>query len=66
MPGYFETVERYEYVEIKALNEKGEEFIVKSDGLLAICMQHEVDHLNGKLIIHRVSVWTRLKACFKK
>jgi len=55
VPGYYETVERYEYVEIKALNEKGEEFIVKSDGLLAICMQHEMDHLEGTLFIDHLS-----------
>jgi len=55
VPGYYETVERYEYVEIKALNEKGEEFIVKTDGLLAICMQHEMDHLEGTLFIDHLS-----------
>ena len=55
VPGYYETVERYEYVEIKALNEKGEEILVKSDGLLAICMQHEMDHLEGTLFIDHLS-----------
>lgn len=55
VPGYYETVERFEYVEIKALNEKGEEIIVKSDGLLAICMQHEMDHLEGTLFIDHLS-----------
>lgn len=55
VPGYYETVERYNYVEIKALNEKGEEILVKSDGLLAICMQHEMDHLEGTLFIDHLS-----------
>jgi peptide deformylase len=55
IPGYYETVERYNYVEIKALNEKGEEILVKSDGLLAICMQHEMDHLEGTLFIDHLS-----------
>lgn len=55
LPGYFETVERFAYVELKALNEKGEEILVKSDGLLAICMQHEMDHLEGTLFIDHLS-----------
>lgn len=55
LPGYYETVERFAYVEIKALNEKGEEILVKSDGLLAICMQHEMDHLEGTLFIDHLS-----------
>lgn len=55
VPGYYETVERYEYVEIRALNEKGEEILIKSDGLLAICMQHEMDHLEGTLFIDHLS-----------
>jgi peptide deformylase len=55
LPGYFETVERFDYVEVKALNEKGEEIVVKSDGLLAICIQHEMDHLEGTLFIDHLS-----------
>lgn len=55
VPGYYETVERFNYVEIQALNEKGEEILVKSDGLLAICMQHEMDHLEGTLFIDHLS-----------
>ena len=50
IPGYYETVERFNYIEMKALNEKGEEILVKTDGLLAICMQHEMDHLEGTLL----------------
>ncbi|RYZ61467.1 MAG: peptide deformylase [Proteobacteria bacterium] len=56
VPGYYETVERYNYVEIKALNEKGEEILVKTDGLLAICLQHEMDHLEGTLFIDHLSL----------
>lgn len=55
VPGYYETVERYNYIEVKALNEKGEEVVVKTDGLLAICMQHEMDHLEGTLFIDHLS-----------
>lgn len=55
VPGYFETVERFNYVEVEALNEQGEKIIIKTDGLLAICIQHEIDHLEGKLFIDRIS-----------
>lgn len=55
VPTYFETVERYNYIEVKAINTKGEEFILKTDGLLAICIQHEMDHLEGTLFIDHLS-----------
>lgn len=55
IPGYFETVSRYDYIEMKAQDASGKEFIVKADGLLAICMQHELDHLEGTLFIDRLS-----------
>lgn len=55
VPGYFETVERFDYVEVKALDINGKEIIVKSDGLLAICIQHELDHLEGTLFLDHLS-----------
>ncbi|MFS4457829.1 peptide deformylase [Bdellovibrio sp. HCB2-146] len=55
VPGYYETVERYETVEMKAYDVNGKEFTVKTDGLLAICMQHELDHLEGTLFIDHLS-----------
>lgn len=55
VPGYYETVERYNYVEMKSYDLKGNEVVIKTDGLLAICMQHEMDHLEGKLFIDRIS-----------
>lgn len=55
IPGYYETVSRYDYIEMKAQDTSGKEFIVKTDGLLAICMQHELDHLEGTLFIDRLS-----------
>ncbi len=45
IPGYYETVERFDYIEMKAFDVNGKEFVVKTDGLLAICMQHELDRL---------------------
>jgi peptide deformylase len=55
VPGFFETVNRAAYVEVKGLNRDGKEFWIKTDGLLAICLQHEMDHLEGKLFIDRLS-----------
>lgn len=55
VPGFFETVERANYVEVKGLDENGKEILIKTDGLLAICLQHEMDHLEGKLFIDRLS-----------
>lgn len=55
VPGYYETVSRYNYIEMKAQDAEGKEYIIKTDGLLAICMQHELDHLEGKLFIDRLS-----------
>lgn len=55
VPGFFETVERNKYVEVKGLDINGKEFTIKTDGLLAICLQHEMDHLEGKLFIDRLS-----------
>ncbi len=68
VPTYFEIVERAKYIEVEALNEKGEKIFIKTDGLLAICIQHEIDHLDGKLFIDRLSPIksTRVKAKIKK
>jgi peptide deformylase len=68
VPGYVENVERAEYVEAECLNAKGEKIVVKTDGLLAICIQHEIDHLDGKLFIDRLSFLksNRIKDRIKK
>lgn len=55
VPGFYETVERPEKIRVKALNEKGESFELEPDGLMAVCIQHEMDHLNGKLFIDYLS-----------
>ena len=54
-PSYFAEVKRAEIVEVKALNEEGQEVFIKTDGLLSICLQHEIDHLDGKLFIDHLS-----------
>ena len=51
VPGSFDTVVRAECVTVHALNRHGEPFDISGDGLLGECLQHEIDHLNGKLYI---------------
>lgn len=55
VPTYFETVTRFDQIEVKALDINGKEVHFVTDGLLAICIQHEIDHLDGKLFIDRLS-----------
>jgi peptide deformylase len=55
VPGYYETVNRPQKVEVTALDRNGEPFTRVLDGLLAICLQHEIDHLNGKLFVDYLS-----------
>jgi peptide deformylase len=68
VPGFYETVERSKYIEVKGLDLDGSPIEYKLDGLLAICMQHEIDHLDGKVFIDRLSPIksNRLKAKIKK
>ncbi|MCB1873213.1 MAG: peptide deformylase, partial [Gammaproteobacteria bacterium] len=49
VPGVYETVIRADRVKVRALNRAGEPFELVADGLLAVCIQHEMDHLDGKL-----------------
>ena len=59
VPGYYEEVSRPTAVKVKALNEKGETFEITAEGLLAVCIQHEMDHLNGKLFVDYISALKR-------
>ncbi len=55
VPGFYEPVTRPEHVQVTALNRDGEPFTLKPTGLLAVCVQHEVDHLDGKLFVDYIS-----------
>jgi peptide deformylase len=55
VPSFFETVERKEYIELKYQDVEGQHHILKTDGLLAIVCQHEMDHLEGTLFIDHLS-----------
>jgi peptide deformylase len=55
VPGYFENVTRAERVRVRALDRDGEPFELDTDGLLAVCIQHEIDHLDGRLFVDHIS-----------
>lgn len=59
VPGFYETVERPKHVRVTALNREGEEFTIEPEGLLAVCIQHEMDHLLGKLFVDYISPMKR-------
>ena len=55
VPGFYENVDRPQKVRIKALGRDGQPFEMVAEGLLAVCIQHECDHLNGKLFVDYLS-----------
>jgi peptide deformylase len=55
VPGIYEEVERPDRVTVRALNERGEPFTLDAEGLLAVCIQHEMDHLSGKVFVQYLS-----------
>ena len=55
VPDIYETVERAEKVTIKALDQNGDEYTLQADEMLSVCIQHEMDHLQGKLFVDYLS-----------
>ena len=55
VPGFFEEVERAEHIKVRFLNRDGEEVEMEAEDLLAVCIQHEIDHLDGKLFVDYLS-----------
>ena len=55
VPGVYETVQRAERIRVRALGRDGQPFERDLDGLLAVCVQHEIDHLDGKLFVDYLS-----------
>ena len=55
VPGFYETVERPKVIEVTALDREGQPFTERLEGLMAICLQHEIDHLEGKLFVDYLS-----------
>lgn len=68
VPSFFEDVERFEHIELKYQDIDGKTHMLKADGLLAICIQHEMDHLEGTLFIDHLSVLksNKIKTSIKK
>jgi len=59
VPGIYDGVMRHEAVHVTALDEKGQSRTIEADGLLAICIQHEMDHLMGKVFVEYLSLLKR-------
>ena len=55
VPGVYEKVRRAERVTVRALDAGGERFTLEAEGLLAVCIQHEMDHLEGKVFVEKLS-----------
>ena len=55
VPGFFEKVTRAEHIRVRALNRDGKNFEFEATELLAVCVQHEMDHLDGKLFVDHIS-----------
>ena len=55
VPGVFDMVRRAERVKVRALTSDGEPFTLEAEGLLAVCIQHEIDHLDGKVFVDYLS-----------
>lgn len=68
VPGIYETVKRSERVKVRALDTEGAPFELQADGLLAVCLQHEIDHLDGKVFVEYLSrlKLSRIKAKLAK
>lgn len=68
VPGIYDDVERAEKVRVRAQNEKGETYEVDCEDLLAVCIQHEMDHLMGRVFVEYLSPLkqTRIKSKMKK
>jgi peptide deformylase len=61
VPGFYEDVDRAQRIRVRALGRDGQPFEMDADGLLAVCIQHEIDHLDGKLFVDYVSELKRTR-----
>jgi peptide deformylase len=59
VPGFYERVQRAERIRVRALDREGRPFELETGGLLAVCIQHEIDHLDGKLFVDYLSTLKR-------
>ena len=61
VPGFYEPVTRRAHTSVKALDRQGKPFSMQADGLLSVCIQHECDHLEGKLFVDYLSNLKRMR-----
>ena len=61
VPEYYDEVERPDTIRVRALDINGKEFELEADGLLSVCLQHEVDHLQGKVFVEYLSILKRTR-----
>jgi peptide deformylase len=61
VPEFYDEVERPSEIRVKALDIDGKEFEIAADGLLAVCLQHELDHLQGKVFVEYLSILKRTR-----
>jgi peptide deformylase len=61
VPEFYDEIERPAQVRVKALDVDGKEFEIDADGLLAVCLQHELDHLQGKVFVEYLSLLKRTR-----
>jgi peptide deformylase len=61
VPEFYDEVERPSKIRVKALDLDGKEFEIEADGLLAVCLQHELDHLQGKVFVEYLSMLKRTR-----
>lgn len=68
VPGIYEKIKRYEHVRVRALDLEGHDFELDAGGLLAVCIQHEMDHLDGKVFVEYLSPLkqSRIRSKLKK
>jgi peptide deformylase len=66
VPGYYDTVTRAARITVRARNERGEPIERTADGLLAVCIQHEMDHLIGKVFVDYLSPLKRARLAAKQ
>ncbi len=61
LPGYYDRVQRAEAIRVRALDQEGQRFELEASGVLAVCIQHEMDHLIGKVFVDRLSTLKRAR-----
>lgn len=61
VPDFYDEVERPAQIRVRALDLNGKEFEIEADGLLAVCLQHELDHLQGKVFVEYLSLLKRTR-----